>query len=406
MTKIRDTRIANFNRISHDKFKEKISFSNSICPLTKKDKKKLILTEKNNFDIEDFGNLVKRISNKNVEYFTSPKETPNTKIHKINHRTLTSVSRLQINNSLTNKNIKEIIKLNSVIENSRKRNNTKSNAISIMEGHEISGSTEDFRRKINTQNISKEKSIGLDEFNDEEEVKLLTRNPFTSFKENTQLLSSVSFFDNQDINNFSDNNQRIASNDFYNSQYKTFNETDNSHNLNSNLFIKTVENFKPLINETPIKNPHIRKNMNTQCFSSYSSASKLNNNLLNKKYNKPGLLQEYCKISQMVKTKTSFKTHLFSKVINEYCQPKIDKKVNNITKPKCNKEQNANIVDCLSYDNLKRLYSKIFVNEKGMYTVRKGPKGKYELFQKNIRLNLNRVRIPLDQTKQSRNLVD
>ena len=82
--------------------------------MTKKQKNQGILTVKNNFDMKDFNNLVKRLSNKKVEYFTNPREPQHTKLLKLNHRTLTSVPRFDKKNSSLQNSVQQTLRLNTL----------------------------------------------------------------------------------------------------------------------------------------------------------------------------------------------------------------------------------------------------------------------------------------------------
>ena len=368
--------------------------------MTKKQKNQGILTVKNNFDMKDFNNLVKRLSNKKVEYFTNPREPQHTKLLKLNHRTLTSVPRFDKKNSSVQNTVQQTLRLNTLELTRMKK--FQSNVVSNQGIKEISDYSKDILLKMNAQN-SKGNSLGSEEFNDDDNINLKIENPFTSFKENAQLISSVSFFDNSDLNFYTIQNQGKVHNDFKNSSSQTMTNKDFSSNItSSSQFIKTVENFKPK-NVIPINNK-VRKQMNLQGFFSFSN----NNQPESIQQKKSGFMDEYRIINTMMKTKKSFRSHLFGKIINEYCQQPKEKIINCTNKKAMSyQEKDANVVDCLSYDNLNRLYSKVILRDDVRNSLGKLPLGKNELIKKKIKFYKNSRNIKtLEQSINMRNYLN
>ena len=114
---------------------------------------------------------------------------------------------------------------------------------------------------------------------------------------------------------------------------------------------------------------------------------------------KLGFLEEYTKINEIVKTnKSKFITHLFRKLINDYCTNSKDQETK-ITLPNLNK---ANVVDCLSYDNLSRLYSKVITDEKKTYYSGRVSENKGNIY--SLEKKIGNKRIPISMIKKGRNL--
>ena len=107
--------------------------------------------------------------------------------------------------------------------------------------------------------------------------------------------------------------------------------------------------------------------------------------------NKLGLYKEFIKISDFVqKNKKSFKKQLFNKIVNEYCTPRNEIRTSTNSMEK-NSENKPCYVDCLSFDNLKRIYTSTFAveNQKALTTKNskeKKKKNKYKPFISNFTL--------------------
>lgn len=366
LTDIHDTKIANFSR-ELDKFKEKTNVPSQICPLTKKEMKKFKLTEKKELNSENNINCLKTIiSNKKVE---STKEINNSK-NKINQRVVYSVSRFDNDYS----NIK-ILKDTNLLQGINK--NLKSCVVSTM--NTLSESTEN-NRKSTLQNTSKIGSI--EDYNDNDDTKLRIGNPFVGFKESiNRRIYSISSLRNHESNN--------RDSEYYNTISQS--ENNSSNFINTHRILKSRHNIKSF-NETKI-NVHDNSSQTPDLIIKNDS-----------KDHKQGLIDEYCKINSMVKNKTSFKTQLYRKLINEYCST-TNETENLKVQPKSKMENKVNVVDCLSYDNLKRLYSSVFVKQMGMQKLGKRSeiKGNFDLMKKKLSY---KKKVITSRDKNGRNFFD
>jgi len=106
--------------------------------------------------------------------------------------------------------------------------------------------------------------------------------------------------------------------------------------------------------------------------------------------NKNGLYKEFIKISDEVQnSRNSFKKQLFNKIVNEYCTPKNEEIYTQNSIEKLS-ENRPSFIDCLSFDNLKRIYTNTLNGEcekaKTIVSSKEKKNNKYRPFVSNFTL--------------------
>ena len=302
----------------------------------------------------------------------------------ISNRIMKTESISESENSKMKNKLKENMKLYSTIRMKKKNKIFSSNLMSTIGTNDEF--TSEFSEKTTRYNFSTIKSKLTDELNNTDENKQRFGNPLFDLKDNVNdIISNISVIDNHETNNICKNNHRHIEN--YNSISQIFSEKDRLNNIKSNIFANNalkIKSLSEIIDKLKIKTGTSTPELMIK---------------VKKNDQKLGFLEEYTKINEIVKTnKSKFITHLFRKLINDYCTNSKDQETK-ITLPNLNK---ANVVDCLSYDNLSRLYSKVITDEKKTYYSGRVSENKGNIY--SLEKKIGNKRIPISMIKKGRNL--
>ncbi len=381
MINIRETRLNHFDntekelKVSPDKI-----ISDLIHPVTKKQKKQ-------------FFNLRKKDIPSNAHFFSSIKEllstttkskensntinTPKDNQECTLLNTISSISRKITTETTINSTINELVHIQN------KFNLLKTKTINLISKKEKLEKETTRNQELLTPNLNKNHiySVEANEVDMEYDNKKFNVRNLTLDKNrfNTEVHTpSFSPFESKDTSLVSPSKKCLFEAPYY--------QTINSTKLSPKL--KFSDSSKE--NSFKLKTTNKVDTATSNYYFTSVKSYKIPSSSTGRNLNKSGLYKEFIKISDVVqKSRKSFKKQLFNKIVNEYCTPKNEEIYTQNSIEKLS-ENRPSFIDCLSFDNLKRIYTNTLNGEcekaKTIVSSKEKKNNKYRPFVSNFTL--------------------